>query len=84
MEVLRTAILEMCRQKKNDPFCPSDVVKRMFPEDWEEFLEEVKSVAMELNREGSILILQNEKPIDPEFQPIGQIWISRIPNQSRR
>jgi hypothetical protein len=84
MEVLRTAILEMCRQKKNDPFCPSDVVKRMFPEDWEEFLEEVKSVAMELNREGSILILQNEKPIDPESQPIGQIWISRIPNQSRR
>jgi predicted Zn-ribbon and HTH transcriptional regulator len=84
MEVLRTAILEMCRQKKNDPFCTSDVVKRMFPEDWEEFLEEVKSVAMELNREGSILILQNEKPIDPESQPIGQIWISRIPNQSRR
>lgn len=84
MEVLRTAILEMCRQKKNNPFCPSEVVQRMFPEDWEQFLEEIKSVAVEMNREGLILITQNGKSIDPNSQPTGEIWISRIPNQSRR
>jgi hypothetical protein len=56
----------------------------MFPEDWEEFLEEVRSVAIEMNSEGLILITQNGKPIDPNSQPIGEIRISRIPNQSRR
>lgn len=83
MEVLRTAILEMWRQKKKNAFCPSEVVKRMYPEDWDQFLEEVKSVAIEMNREGLILITQNGKPIDPDSDPVGPIWISRIPNQSR-
>ena len=84
MKVLRTAILEMCRQKKNNPFCPSEVAQRMFPEDCEQFLDEVRSVALEMNREGLILITQNEKSIDPDSQPVGEIRISRIPNQSRR
>lgn len=83
MEVLRTAILEMCRQKKNSAFYPSEVAKRMFPEDWPLFLEEVRSVALEMNREGLIQIMQNEKIIDPDSVPIGPIRISRIPNQSK-
>ena len=81
MEVLRTAILEMCRQKKSNTFCPSEVAKMMFPEDWEQFLEEVRSVAMEMNQEGLIRIIQNGKPVDPDSVPIGPIRISRISNQ---
>lgn len=85
MEVLRTAILEMCRIKKNSAFCPSEVVKMMFPEDWEQFMEEIISVAREMNREGLILITQNGKPIDSDSVPTGLIRISsRIPNQSKR
>lgn len=83
MKVLKTAILEMCRQMKNNTFCPSEVVTRMFPEDWEQFLEEVRSVAIEMNQEGLILIMENGKPIDPDSVPIGSFRIRKIPNQSR-
>lgn len=78
MEVLRTAILEMCRQKKESAFCPSEVVKWIFPVDWEHFQKEIRSVALEMNREGLIQILQNGKPIDPESIPMGPIRICRI------
>ena len=81
MEVLRTAILEMCRQRKEEDFCPSQVVKTMFPEDWEQFLEEVISVAIEMNRAGLILITQNGLAVETDFFPTGPFKIrSRIPN----
>lgn len=83
MEVLRTAILEMCRQKKNNTFCPSEVVKRMFPEDWDLFLEEVRSVVLEMNQEGLIQIMQNGKTIDPDSVPVNPIRIRMIPNQRK-
>lgn len=70
MDVLKTAILEMCRQKKNEDFCPSDVVKLMFPEDWEQFVEEVNSTALEMNREGLILIIQNGNVLKADSFPI--------------
>ncbi|WP_192349848.1 hypothetical protein [Algoriphagus sp. Y33] len=56
MEVLRTAILDMLRRKKGEGFLTSEVVEQMFPEDWEEFLEEVNREAMILYREGLISI----------------------------
>ncbi|PZX56845.1 uncharacterized protein DUF3253 [Algoriphagus ratkowskyi] len=56
MEVLRSAILDMLRRKKDECFTSSDVVQQMYPEDWEQFLEEVNAEAMELYREGLITI----------------------------
>lgn len=67
MDVLKTAILEMCRQKKNEAFCPSEVLKLMFPEDWEQFIEEVNATAREMSREGLILITQNGNIITAIF-----------------
>lgn len=83
MEVLRSAILEMCRQKKNKTFCPSEVIQSMFPEDWDQFQEEVRAKALEMNIKRLILITQNGKPIDPDSIPVGPIRISRIPNQTK-
>ena len=56
MEVLRTAILDMLRRKKQQSFYASEVVKQMFPEDWEHFLEDVNEAALELHRNGLISI----------------------------
>jgi Protein of unknown function (DUF3253) len=84
MEVLRTAILEMCRQKKKDAFYPDEVLKLMFPQDWEQFLEEILTVALEMYKEELILITQNGMPIDPASFPKGPFMISRNPNQSKR
>ncbi|MDI1321095.1 MAG: DUF3253 domain-containing protein [Algoriphagus sp.] len=84
MEVLRTAILEMCRQTKKDGFYPAEVLKLMFPQDWEQFLEEIITVALEMYKEGLIQITQNGMPIDSDSVPKGPIMISRNPNQSKR
>lgn len=84
MDVLKTAILEMCRQKKNQDFCPSEVVKLMFPEDWEQFVEEVNSSAIELNREGLILLTQHGFVLKDDSFPTGPIRISsRNSNHSK-
>lgn len=56
MEVLRTAILEMLRQKKGKSFNSAEVVKQMYPEDWEQFLGDVNKVVIELSEEGLLRV----------------------------
>ncbi|RIW14491.1 DUF3253 domain-containing protein [Algoriphagus lacus] len=78
MEVLRTAILDFCRRRKGKAFSPSDVVKQLFPEDWEMFIPEVTEVMMELYREGVIEVTQNGVPIDPQSSPTEYVQIQGI------
>lgn len=61
MEVLRTAILDMLRRKKGRILTSSEVVQRMFPEDWEQFLEDVNRETMELYRQGLLRIDWNKQ-----------------------
>ncbi|PZX54869.1 hypothetical protein [Algoriphagus chordae] len=63
MEVLRTAILDMLRRKKGAYFFSTDVVQQMFPEDWEQFVEEVNTTALELQEEGLVKVSE-EWPSD--------------------
>lgn len=76
MEVLRTAILDFCRRKMGKPFCPTEAVQQMFPEDWELFTEEVIEVAIQMAREemielssgvsaGKVLVIGIAKPKSP-------------------
>jgi len=60
MEVLRTAILDMLRRKKGESFNSSEVVRQMYPQDWEQFLEEVNTEIFELYREGLLSIDEAE------------------------
>lgn len=64
MKVLRVAILDHCRRKKDKPFCPSEVVRQMFPEDWELFMKDVHDEMMLMYQEELIHVTQNGKPID--------------------
>ena len=64
MEVLRTAILDKLRRKKGKSFSTSEVVQQMYPEDWELFLEDVNTTALELYREGLVSIIDANHPID--------------------
>jgi hypothetical protein len=61
MKVLRTAILDFCRRKKGKPFCPTEVVQQMFPEDWELFTEEVTEEAIQMAKE-EIIELSSRDP----------------------
>lgn len=59
MDVLRTAILDFCRRSEGKPFCPTEVIRRMFPEDWELFTEEIRAEATRMQRENLIELSQH-------------------------
>ena len=65
MEVLRVAILYFCRRKKGKPFDPAEVVRQMFPQDWELFMEEILAEAHQMSQEGLIQLTQAGNPVDP-------------------
>jgi predicted sugar kinase len=78
MEVLRIAILDCCRRRKDSSFCPSEVVRQLFPEDWRIFMPDIQEVMMDMYREGLIEVTQKGKPVSPEQIPIGPVRISAV------
>jgi hypothetical protein len=78
VEVLRTAILDFCRRRKNRTFCPSEVVRQLFPQDWELFMPDIHKEMMQMYREGLIKVTQKGIPIDPSQDPRGQVRISGL------
>ncbi|WP_339864548.1 DUF3253 domain-containing protein [uncultured Algoriphagus sp.] len=78
MEVLRTAILDMLRRKKESIFSSSEVVKQMYPEDWDQFLPEINKEAMALHREGLLIVCDAEKYTEADLRTEVELKISRI------
>ena len=75
MEVLRMAILDYCKRRKDKSFYPSEVVRQMFPQDWELFMPDILEEMMEMYREGLIRVTQGGIPIDPTQNPKGPVRI---------
>ena len=73
--ILAVAIMEMCRVKKGESFCPSEVVKWIYPESWHHFMEEVTTEMMKLYQSGKIEVTQNHLPIPMEGIPKGEVRI---------
>jgi hypothetical protein len=73
--ILATAILQMGRMKKGNSFCPSEVVRWIYPQDWSYFMEDVHKAMMELYRQGKIDVIQEGKRVDPSKLPSGPIRI---------
>jgi hypothetical protein len=76
MEVLRTAILDMLRRKKDKIFTSSEIVKQMYPEDWEHFLEDVNTEAIALDREGLIKICGDHNDVNSDLKTMVSLKIS--------
>lgn len=76
MEILRVAILDFCKRRKGKSFCPSEVVRQIFPEDWRIFMPDIQKVMLEMYREGIIDVTQNGQPISLDQMPVGPIRIS--------
>lgn len=76
MEILKIAILDFCRRRKDTSFCPSEVVRRMYPEDWREFMSDIRQAMMELYQEGTIRVTQKGQPIIADKMPVGPVRIS--------
>lgn len=73
--ILAVAIMEMCRVKNGESFCPSEVVKWIYPESWPHFMEEVLEEMMILYKTGKIEVTQNQIPIPTVGIPKGEVRI---------
>jgi hypothetical protein len=72
---LEQAILELIRRRKQRSFCPSEVVRWIYPEDWRHFMPDVRETMMDLYRKNLITVTQKGFAIDPNFLPKGPVRI---------
>ena len=60
-------ILEMLlRRDPGKTICPSEVARKLFPENWRDEMEHVRAVAKELVKNGKIVITQAGQEVDPD------------------
>lgn len=81
MDILKIAILEYFRSKRVDHFHADEVLKVLYPEDWEHFRPELKMAALELSRDGKILIFQDGLLVSEELISENEFEIQLNPNQ---
>lgn len=81
MEILKIAILEFCRKTKGELFDSVEVLKVLYPQDWEHFKTELKAAAVELSRDGKILLFQDGQLITDKLVSEHEFEIRLNPNQ---
>jgi hypothetical protein len=60
-------IIEMLlRRDVGKTICPSEVARKLYPDDWRDEMEHVRSVAKELVKSGKIAITQAGQEVDPD------------------
>lgn len=55
--------------------CPSEVARRLSPDDWRALMARVREVASDMARAGRVRITQGDRAIDPDAAPRGPIRI---------
>lgn len=75
-------ILTMAAERAPDKtVCPSEIARVMFPDDWRKHMDEVRTSAVELQKDGKVLITQKGAPVDVD-QIKGPVRIKFISRQS--
>ncbi|QDH80340.1 hypothetical protein FKX85_15360 [Echinicola soli] len=59
--ILEIAILEMGRQKGEQPFSCIEVIQWLYPQDWKHFTKEILHSAQSLEKEGKIILSENDE-----------------------
>lgn len=73
--ILETAIIEMGRQRNGNNFCPSEIVRWLYPQDWRNFMPDIQAEMMRLYREGKIKVTQKGVEVEKESIPKGPVRI---------
>jgi len=62
---ISATILAVARQRGTEKTtCPSEIARMLFPEDWREHMDRVVDEAIDLHREGKVVITQKGIPVD--------------------
>nr|WP_245189366.1 DUF3253 domain-containing protein [Lunatimonas salinarum] len=59
-------------------FCPSEVVRWMYPSSWRHFMPAVRDAMMKLYRQNLISVTQKGIEVDKNFLPKGPVRIQPI------
>lgn len=60
-------ILEMLlRRDAGKTICPSEVARKLYPDNWRDEMEHVRSIARDLVKSGKIVITQAGQEVDPD------------------
>ncbi|GAA2066666.1 DUF3253 domain-containing protein [Williamsia deligens] len=63
---LRAAVLDLlARRAATSSICPSDVARRLRPDDWRPLMDPVRSAARDLVESGDVEITQRGVVVDP-------------------
>lgn len=76
--ILETAIMEMGRQRNGNNFCPSEIVRWLYPQAWRNFMPDVQEAMMKLYREGKIKVTQKGIEVEKDRIPKGPVRINVI------
>ncbi|MFO7826874.1 MAG: DUF3253 domain-containing protein [Cyclobacterium sp.] len=66
-DILVLATMEMAKRKEGSAFAPAEVVRWLYPNDWEHFMEEEMEAVCWLFQQGFLEIRQGGIPVDPNF-----------------
>ncbi|QHS54174.1 DUF3253 domain-containing protein [Mucilaginibacter sp. 14171R-50] len=47
--------------------CPSEIARALFPTNWRKHMQEVRDVAITLQKAGKVAITQKGRPVDVEY-----------------
>ena len=62
---ISSTILDVAIQRGTEKTtCPSEIARKLFPDDWRKHMKNVVDVAIDLNNQGKIAITQKGLPID--------------------
>ena len=62
---ISSTILDIATQRGTEKTtCPSEIARKLFPDDWREQMKNVVDVAIDLHNQGKIVITQKGMPID--------------------
>ncbi len=79
VNTLEQAIFEMIRHRNSSSFCPSEVVRWIYPQDWRHFMPDILETMMDMYRDEKILVTQKGIAVDPNFLPKGPVRIKSKP-----
>ncbi len=72
------SVLAMAEERGTEKtFCPSEIARELFPDDWRTHMNDVVAVAISLQKQGKVLITQKGEPVDIDHIK-GPIRIKRI------
>jgi len=63
-EIYETIISIATHRGPEKSTCPSEIARRLFPDDWREHMKNILDAAIDLHHQGKVVITQKGGPID--------------------